>query len=65
MKINKKVTKKTVTMLDRLPKSKGDRLEFIIKNTKKAIFNEKLDSFLTEQLERLQKELKQWKRANN
>lgn len=60
-----KKSKKT-TLLDRLPKNEGERIELMIFFTKRAITDPKSESqqYLLRQLERLENELKEWKKKN-
>lgn len=59
----KKVKHKGPTMLDRLPKNRGQWLELVIKFTERAI-DQGGGPYLVDQLWRLQVELEQWKKEN-
>lgn len=51
------------TLLDRLPKNQGERLELMIRLTERAITNPEYEKGLVEQAKRLKEELAQWKKA--
>lgn len=51
------------TLLDRLPKNQGERLELMIRLTKRAITNPEYDKAMVAQAKRLEEELAQWKKA--
>lgn len=63
----KKIAKKKFkgpTLLDRLPKNHGEWLELCIKFTKRVIHDPPLESenYLRNQLDRLNKELEEWRK---
>lgn len=49
-------------LIDRLPSNEGERLELMIKLTKRAIEFPEHEKDIVNQLKRLEKELKEWKR---
>lgn len=55
---------KNNNLIDRLPNNEGERLELYIKLTKKAIEFPEYEIDLINQLKRLEKSLKEWKRKN-
>ena len=61
----KKAKVKTSTLMDRLPKNQGERLELMIKFTERAINPAHPDKGMVAQKERLQAELKAWKASNS
>lgn len=62
--VSKKVPKKT-TMLDRLPKNHGERLELMINMTEKRIVLGSQDTTMANQAVRLRAELAAWKASNS
>ena len=56
---------KQKTLLDKLPKNHGKRLELMIRLTERAIYSPVHGEFLVKQAERLKKELKAWKKVNH
>lgn len=63
----KKVVKKKFngqTMLDKLPKNEGERLELMIRMTEKHTTDSPSHQFLRDQATRLRAELAAWKKAN-
>lgn len=52
------------TLLDRLPKNQGERLELMIAITVKHTSVRESDQFLRDQADRLRQELSEWKKAN-
>jgi hypothetical protein len=60
----KKVAPKAPTIMDRLPKNRGEWLELVIKMTEKHIIDGRPD-YLVSQAERLKAELKVWKEENS
>ncbi len=54
-----KAAPKKLTMLDRLPKNDGERLELMIKMTEKHT-----SQLMIDQAARLRLQLKEWKKAN-
>lgn len=52
------------TMLDKLPKNRGEWLELVIKFTERAINPGHPDQGMVAQAERLKAELVEWRKAN-
>lgn len=56
--------KKSLTLMDTLPKNEGEHLELQIHMTKKVTTKSSMDQFLVEQLARLEARLSEWKKSN-
>lgn len=52
------------TMLDKLPKNEGERLELMIRMTEKHTNDSTSHQFMRDQAARLRAELAAWKKAN-
>lgn len=63
--VGKKKAVKNKTMLDNLPKNRGEYLELLIQLTERAISPGLSDKGMVAQASRLNKELKDWKKASN
>lgn len=59
-----KKTSKKPTLLDRLPKNKGEFLQLMIKMTERAIVNPESQGYLVNQSNRLKSELDKWNKEN-
>lgn len=59
-----KAEPKALTMIDRLPKNRGELLEIMIRLTDRAITNPSYQAYLVDQSNRLKAELEAWKLAN-
>lgn len=59
-----KPTRKKLTLLDRLPKDDGERLELMIRMTEKHIDPRGVDKTMENQAARLRAELAEWRKAN-
>lgn len=60
----KKTKFKGLTMLDKLPKNKGEHLELMIKFTERVINPDHPDKGMVAQAERLRSQLAEWKKNN-
>lgn len=56
--------KKKTTLLDKLPKNRGERLELMIRMTEKHVIPNSWDKTMANQAKRLREELAKWKKAN-
>ena len=55
---------KKLTLMDRIPKDDGERLELILKMTEKRIDLDSFDMTMENQANRIRKELAEWRKNN-